>query len=67
MPKICHSTQNVTWNKHIAIPYHFFISKIEELEIKVVAISIHDQLADQLIKGLTEVLFVKTRKVLMGW
>jgi hypothetical protein len=30
--------------KHIAIPYHFFCSKVEELEIKVVAINTNYQL-----------------------
>ena len=53
--------------KHIALPYHFFRSKVEELQIKVVGISTHDQLADQFTKGLVEVLFVKVRKELMGW
>ena len=38
--------------KHIAIPYHFFCSKIEELEIKVVSIDTKQQLADQFTKGL---------------
>ena len=52
--------------KHIALPYHFFRSKVEELEIKVVAISTHDQLGDQFTKELNEVLFVKARKELMG-
>ena len=53
--------------KHIALPYHFFRSKVEELQIKVVGIFTHDQLADQFTKGLVEVLFVKARKELMGW
>ena len=53
--------------KHIALPYHFFRSKVEELQIKVVAIFTHNQLADQFTKGLVEVLFVKARKELMGW
>ena len=53
--------------KHIALPYHFFRSKVEELEIKVVAVSTHDQLADQFTKGLTADIFTKARKLLMGW
>ena len=61
MPKISPRT------KHIALPYHFFRSKVEELQIKVVAIFTHDQLADQLTKDLVEVLFVKARKELLGW
>ena len=61
MPKMSPRT------KHIALPYHFFRSKVEELGIKVVAISTHDQLGDQFTKGLNEALFVKARKELMGW
>ena len=53
--------------KHVALPYHFFRSKVEELEIKVVHVSTHDQLADQLTKGLTVELFTKARKMLMTW
>ena len=36
--------------KHIAIPYHFFRSKIDELEIKVLSIDTKEQLADQFTK-----------------
>ena len=53
--------------KHIAIPYHFFRSKIEELEIKVVPIDTTKQLADQFTKGLPEPQFVILRKPLCGW
>ena len=53
--------------KHIAIPYHFFRSKIEELEIKVVAIDTKKQLADQFTKGLPEQQFVILRNSLCGW
>ena len=56
MPKMSPRT------KHIALPYHFFRSKIEELQVKVVGIFTHDQLADQFTKGLVEVLFIKARK-----
>ena len=61
MPKMSPRT------KHIALPYHFFRSKVEELDIKVVAVSTHDQLADQFTKGLKADLFTKARKLLMGW
>ena len=37
--------------KNIDLPYHFFRSKVDELEIKVVAVSTHDQLADKAHKG----------------
>jgi hypothetical protein len=52
---------------HIAIPYHFFRSKVAELEIKVVAIHTNNQLADQFTKGLPAEKFVRDRKQLMGW
>ena len=53
--------------KHIAIPYHFFRSKIEELEIKVVSIDTKQQLADQFTKGLPEPQFIVLRESLCGW
>ena len=53
--------------KHIAIPYHFFRSKIEELEIKVESIDTKEQLADQFTKGLPEPQFIILRKPLCGW
>ena len=53
--------------KHIAIPYHFFCSKIEELEIKVVSIDTKQQLTDQFTKGLPEPQFVILRNSLCGW
>ena len=53
--------------KHIAIPYHFFRSKGEELEIKVISIDTKEQLADQFTKGLPEQQFIILRKPLCGW
>ena len=53
--------------KHIAIPYHFFRTKVELLEIKIVAINTENQLADQFTKGLPQDKFVNDRKSLMGW
>ena len=53
--------------KHIAIPYHFFRSKIEKLEIKVITIGTDRQLADQFTKGLPQDKFQRARKNLMGW
>ena len=53
--------------KHIAIPYHFFCSKVQELEIEILPIGTTNQLADQFTKGLVEVKFVTARKALMGW
>ena len=61
MPKMSPRT------KHIAIPYHFFRSKVQELEIEILPIGTTNQLADQFTKGLVEVKFVSARKALMGW
>ena len=61
MPKMSPRT------KHIAIPYHFFRTKVTELEIAVIGVSTTDQLADQFTKGLTEDMFKRARKELMGW
>ena len=61
MPKMSPRT------KHIALPYNYFINKVEKFQISIVAVSTHDQLADQFTKGLAEVLFLKARKKLMGW
>ena len=61
MPKISSRT------KHIAVPYHFFRTKVRELEIQVLAIGTDNQLADQFTKGLPVAKFVAFRKHLMGW
>ena len=61
MPKISPRT------KHIAVPYHFFRTKVRELEIQVIAIETDNQLADQFTKGLPVAKFVAFRKHLMGW
>ena len=53
--------------KHIAIPYHFFRSKVSNGEIQIVGVSTHNQLADQFTKGLPAAKFLKDRKQLVGW
>lgn len=53
--------------KHIAIPYHFFRSKVVELEINVLPIDTTEQLAYQFTKGLGEDVSVKARKRILGW
>ena len=53
--------------KHIALPYHFFRSKVEQLEIKIESINTENQLADQFTKGLPQDKFLRDRKKLMGW
>ena len=56
-----------SWTKHIAVPYHFFRSKVENLEIKVVAIDTNNQKGDQFTERLPKPKFVKDRHNLMGW
>ena len=60
MPKLSPCT------KHIAIPYHFFCSKVGK-DIKVVACNTENQLADQFTKGLPQDKFLRDRKLLMEW
>lgn len=53
--------------KHIGVPYHWFRSKVESLDISIVAVSTTDQLADTFTKGLSLVPFQAARRILMGW
>ena len=55
------------WTKHIAVPYHLFQTKVIELEIKVIPVSTHSQLADQFTKILPTGNFQAARKTLMKW
>jgi Reverse transcriptase (RNA-dependent DNA polymerase) len=61
MPRITPRT------KHIGIPYHWFRSKIENLEIIVERIDSGNQLADCFTKGLPPEPFKLARKRLLGW
>jgi hypothetical protein len=53
--------------KHIGIPYHWFRTQVELLEIHIERIDTKDQLADQFTKGLSVDAFRRARKRLMGW
>ena len=53
--------------KHIAIPYHFFRSKVKNGEIKVVGVKTDNQMANQFTKGLPQDKFLKDKKQLVGW
>ena len=61
MPKMSSRTKN------IAVPYHFFRSRVASLEMQVVAIGKHNQKGDKFTKGLLEPKFVRDRNNLMGW
>ena len=51
--------------KHIALPYNFFRSKIENLKIKIVPVDTSNQLVDQFTKGLPEDKFTSQRYALL--
>ena len=53
--------------KHIAIPYHFFRSKVASGEIKILPVNTNNQLADQFTKGLPQDKFLTDRYSLVGW
>jgi hypothetical protein len=53
--------------KHIGIPYHWFRTQVENLDIRIEPIATTKQLADQFTKGLSLVPFQLSRRILMGW
>ena len=61
MPRITPRT------KHIGIPYHWFRSKIENLEIIIERVDSDNQLADCFTKGLPPETFKLARKRLLDW
>jgi hypothetical protein len=61
MPKLTPRT------KHIGIPYHWFRTQVENLEIQIEGIDTKVQLGDQFTKGLPVDGFRIARKRLMGW
>jgi hypothetical protein len=52
--------------KHIGIPYHWFRTKVENLDIRIEPIATTKQLADQFTKGLSLVPFQLSRLLLRG-
>ena len=61
MPKLTPRT------KHIGIPYHWFRTQVERLEIQIERVDTKAHLADQFTKGLHVDAFCQARKSLMGW
>ena len=51
--------------KYIAIPYHFFRFKVENIEIEVLSTISEKQLANQFTKDLPQVKFQRASKNLM--
>jgi hypothetical protein len=61
MPKLTPRT------KHIGVPYHWFRTQVERLEIHIERVDTLKQLGDQFTKGLPPEPFKVARKRLMGW
>ena len=61
LPKMSSRTKN------IAVPYHFFKSKIISLEIRVHGINTKNQLVDQFTRGFLQDKFERDRLILIGW
>ena len=61
MPKLTPRT------KHIGVPYYWFRTQVENLEIHIERVDTTMQLGDQFTKGLTVDLFCIARMSLMGW
>lgn len=53
--------------KHLNIKYHHFREAVEDGTVSIHSIGTADQQADILTKPLGNVLFVKFRKLIMGW
>ena len=53
--------------KHIALPYHWFRSKVLDHNIVIERVLTTNQLAYQFTKGLPSIKFCTSRKILMGW
>ena len=53
-------------SKHYAIKYHWFREKLEPRGITLTKIASEDQLGDIFTKGLSRVVFERSRKQLMG-
>ena len=54
-------------SKNIAVKYHWFRSKLNFLNVKILKIDTAIQLADIFTKGLVKAEFVRKRKLLCGW
>jgi hypothetical protein len=54
-------------NRHFATKFHFFTSHVKQGDIQVIKVASEDQKADCLTKGLGIELFVRIRKLLIGW
>jgi uncharacterized protein YeaO (DUF488 family) len=53
--------------KHINVKFHYFRSAVMQGNITITKIATEDQLADIFTKPLAVTLFVKLRRLIMGW
>jgi len=54
-------------SKHIAVKYHWFLSKVQVGKIEIKVLESTNQVADIFTKGLRVDTFVRLRKMLAGW
>ena len=54
-------------SKNIAVKYHWFCKKLDELNIKILRIDMKLKLADIFTKGLTPKEFAIKRELVCGW
>jgi hypothetical protein len=65
--KFARMSQLSPCTEHIGIPYHWFHTKVGNLDIRTEPISTNQQLAEQFTKGLSVIPFQLSRHILMGW
>ena len=55
------------WSKHIAVKYHFFKEHVGQGKIHIEKVTLDNQIADCLTKGLDKTLFECACLILVGW
>jgi hypothetical protein len=67
MNELCPNAKIISTYKHLAVPLHWWRSKVINLEIIIRSVESANQLGGQFTKGLGRELFEQHRKALMGW
>jgi hypothetical protein len=65
--KMAHCPRLTLRNRHIAVKYHWFRSHVTNGDVQVLKVESASQKADCFTKGLGHDLFVRIRKLIMGW
>jgi hypothetical protein len=65
--KFAHMSKLSPRTKYLAVPLHWWRSKVINLEIIIRSVESANQLGDQFTKGLGRKLFEQHRKALIGW